>query len=122
LRIITFSNFRENAKPLLKKFQILNVENMCKLELGKLMYLYENGQMLQHLIKLFTKTSNIHEYSYNTRQVINSGLFISAIKLELGKKTIKHRGSNLRNRLNSVSHLFKEKQSMHLLKKDIMQF
>jgi len=53
LRIITFSNFRVSAIPLLKKLQILNVKNIGKLKLGKLMYLYKNGQMLQSLIKLF---------------------------------------------------------------------
>jgi len=104
LRIINFSNIRESAKPLLKKFQILNVLNMCKLEIDKLLYLYENGQMPQRFIKLFTKTSNIHEY--NTRQAINSGLFIPTIISELGKKTIKYRGNKL---WNSTPHLLKRK-------------
>jgi len=85
---------------------------MLKLELGKLMYLYENGQMPQRLIKLLTKTSNIHEH--NTIQAINSGLFIRTINSELGKKTIKYRSSKL---WNSIPHLLKEKHSMHLFKK-----
>jgi len=40
LRIITFSNFRESDKPLLKKLQILNVEN----------YLYKNRQTPQPVV------------------------------------------------------------------------
>jgi len=57
-------------------------------------------------------TSSIHEY--NTRQAINSGLFIPTINSELGKKTPKYTGSKL---WNSIPHLLKEKQSMHLFKK-----
>ena len=35
--IITFSSFRQIAKPLFKQPKILNKENMCKLELAKIL-------------------------------------------------------------------------------------
>ena len=65
---ITFSSFRQSAKPLSKQLKISNIENMCKLELLKIMFGCNNGQILVRIEQLFTKSSKVQQY--NTRQII----------------------------------------------------
>lgn len=119
MRIITFSNYKHSAKPLLKKLQILNLENMCKLEVGKIMFGCHHGHIPSKLVKLFTKSNKIH--SYNTRQASNDGFFIPKTSSQYGKKTIKFRGSKLWNcipqqikQAPSISN-FKKKFKIYLL-------
>ena len=86
MRIITFSCYRLSAKPLFKQLKILNIESMSKLELAKIMYGCNNGQIPIRIEQLFTKTSKVHQY--NTRQIINAGFFIPRIYSQSGKKSL----------------------------------
>ena len=119
MRIITFSSFRQSAKPLFKQLKILNIESMSKLELAKIMHGCNNGQIPVRIEQIFTKSSKVHQY--NTRQTINDGFFIPRIYSQSGKKSLQYRGSKLWNSIPSkIKKLplssFKKEYSLILLK------
>ena len=45
MKIISFGSFRRSAKSMFKQLKILNVENMCKRKLAKIMHECNNGQI-----------------------------------------------------------------------------
>ena len=119
MRIITFSSFRQSAKPLFKQLKILNIESMSKLELAKIMHGCNNGQIPVRIEQIFTKSSKVHQY--NTRQTINDGFFIPRIYSQSGKKSLQYRGCKLWNSIPSkIKKLplssFKKEYSLILLK------
>ena len=65
MRIITFSSFSQSAKPLFKQLKILQIESISKLELAKIMYGCNNGQIPVRIEQLLTKTSKIHQINTN---------------------------------------------------------
>ena len=83
---------------------------MSKLELAKIMYGCNNGQIPVRIEHLFTKTSKVHQY--NTRQTVNNP--------QSGKKSLQYRGSKLWNSIPSktkkLPFLSFKKYSVILLK------
>ena len=91
---------------------------MSKLELAKIMYECNTGQIPIRIKQLFTKTSKVHQY--NTRQTINDGFLTPRVYSQSGKKSLQYKGSNLRNSIPSkIKKLslssFKKKYNLILL-------
>lgn len=66
IRAMLNANFTDPSKPLYAKLQILRLDDVYKLELGKYMYQYINNNLPQPLLNMFEWTKDIH--SYQTRQ------------------------------------------------------
>ena len=73
MKIITFTSFRQSAKLLFKHLKKLNVESMSKVELAKITYGCDNGQIPIRVKQLFTKTSKVRQF--NIKQKINDAFF-----------------------------------------------
>ena len=86
LKIIANCCYRTKLSPVYKAQNILKLEDIHKLELGKLMSKIINNRKPQQYIVLFTKAREIHNHS--TRQAKNESIYISQIQTNSGKKSI----------------------------------
>jgi len=64
IRLIAFSSYRSNAEKLYAQLKILNLNDIYKLQIAKLMHKFKHGCLPCVFNYLFTKLDNIH--SYNT--------------------------------------------------------
>ena len=65
IRIVSRSSFDAHASPIFVSFRILKFEDIIKLQIGKVMYLYKNGLLPNSFNDMFLLTYDVH--SYNTR-------------------------------------------------------
>ena len=79
LRIISNSHYRSHSTPLFHKYDILNVYDMYKLEIGVFMYRYFANLIPESFNTFFTKRSDIHNYhtrnNCNLNQTRNKRVF-----------------------------------------------
>ena len=66
IRIVFNVHYRAHTNILFHSNKLLKVEDIYVLQLGSIMYDFENGTLPDALVQLFRKNSQIH--SYNTRQ------------------------------------------------------
>ena len=66
VRIITNSQYNTLAVPLYKQLNILTLDDMHKMQIGKFMYELSQNNLPRKLIDLFTPNCQTHEH--NTRQ------------------------------------------------------
>ena len=65
VRIITFSNYTEESRPLFKSLKILDIYELNTYLTGIFMYWYYHGNLPAYFINFFVQNESIH--SYNTR-------------------------------------------------------
>ena len=65
IRIVSRSPFDAHANPIFVSLRILKFEDIIKLQIGKVMYLYKNGLLPVSFNDMFLLNCDIH--SYNTR-------------------------------------------------------
>ena len=66
IRIIDNAKYNASTKPLFKKWKILCLDDLVKLENAKLMYKYVQNMLPKPLHNLFEKNNKYH--AYNTRR------------------------------------------------------
>ena len=96
VRIISNSHYRSHSGPLFQKYNILNVYNTYKLEVGVFMYLYFKNLLPNSFNSFFTKRSDIHDYYTRNRGNYNQ----TKNKKVFTDKTIRTTGPILWNSLN----------------------
>ena len=69
VRVIDFACYTEHAEPIFKRYNILNLDNLYKLETAKLMFQINQENYSTFLQNEFIQTSKLHHY--NTRQSSN---------------------------------------------------
>ena len=77
VKVIDFASYTAHSEPIFKRFKLLNLDNLYKLETANFMFhIYQenSGNFLQ---KEFMKTSKLH--CYNTRQLSNLGFSLPCI-------------------------------------------
>ena len=75
IRALSSSNLYTPMSSLYKKLNLLKLEDLYKVELGKVMYLYYNKKTPKIFNSFFKKITEIH--SYNIRQVSDSTFFFT---------------------------------------------
>ena len=65
IRIVSRSSFVAHANPIFVSLRILKLEDIIKLQIGKVMYLYKNGLLPNSFNGMFLLNCDVH--SYNTR-------------------------------------------------------
>ena len=96
LRIISNSHYRSHSTPLFHKYDILNVYDMYKLEVGVFMYRYFANLIPESFNTFFTKRCDIH--NYHTRN--NCNLNQTRNKRVFTDRTIRTTGPILWNSLD----------------------
>ena len=96
IRVIDFAKDPAHSKPLFKKYNFLNFDNMYKLEVAKFMLdiYHENGEIFNDL---FIKT-NVR-YHYKTRQSSNDNFSFPLVSMNYKQKSIIYEGVKFWNSL-----------------------
>ena len=68
IRCVYGATYNASAAPLYKELNILNIDSMYKLELGKLMYMHSKSELPTALQSIFLVNIDIHEHNTRARQ------------------------------------------------------
>ena len=91
MRIISFSPFNSsNISLIYKKFAILQLDKIHKLELGKILFKYKNDMLPDRFKDHFASISSIH--SHSTRSRSRNDFFIPRVRTSLAQNTVKVEG------------------------------
>ena len=118
IRVCLFGHKRTLIDNLYKKFQVLKLSDLSKLEYAKFMYKFENNSLPIFFNNYFTKLDSIH--SYNTRQKKQNRYFFPRFSTNFGKNTLHYLGlqtwSKIPPEIKNLSYIgFKKKLKKHLL-------
>lgn len=116
VRNVCHAPYNHESAPLFKQLNVLRLEDILKLQLGKFMYSYVNGLLPQSLQTLFTTNASVHEH--NTRH--RSSAHIVATNNSSIARTFVHEGPkmwlslplNIRNSMSKNSFNFKIKKHL----------
>ena len=81
---MTYSSFRSKLDPLYKYLSLLEVDDIYKLEIGKIVHEMHAGNPPDNLKQLFTPLNQIH--SYATRSATRGAFFWQAAENKYGKQ------------------------------------
>ena len=93
IRIISKSTFDAHTNPIFKNLNILKFENLIKLQIGKIMYLYKNGLLPDSFNDMFLLHSDVH--SYNTRS--KNSFHLPHCRTNIRKFSLRFQGPKLYN-------------------------
>ena len=113
LRIITNSDYLAHTKPLFKKLNILNFDDMIKHQFASIMWDQDHDLLPNSISCFFKPVSQIH--GYNTRMV-SAGKLSENIAIHTsthGKKMFKFTGPRILNNLKD-QHFYKNSKSKNV--------
>jgi len=118
IRLITFSSHRSNAEKLYAKLKILNLNDIYKLQIPKLMHQFKHGCLPSVFNYLFTKLDNIH--TYNTRQKTSQEYIVPRKRLATAQKSLAYIVVKIWESLDQnlkvqPFYVFKKKCKLHFL-------
>ena len=90
---MTYSSFRSKLDPLYKYLNLLKVDDIYKLEIGKIVHKMRAGNPPDNFKQLFTPLNQIH--SYATRSATRGAFFWQAAENNYGKRSLKHLGPKI---------------------------
>ena len=95
VRIITFSNYTEESRPLFKSLKILDIYELNTYLTGIFMYWYYHGNLPAYFINFFVQNESIH--SYGTRSATK--IHIEFKRTNYAKFSLKYKGATMWNSL-----------------------
>lgn len=121
LRLMNKTTWKDHTENnvLYQKFELLKVDDIYRLELGKFMYLYQTKALPKVFETYFLDLTQAH--NHNTRAKSNNNYFLPSIKTNSGKNSIRFHGVQLWNKLpvtlkHYSFHCFKKAYAEMLLK------
>ena len=112
VRIITFSNYTEESRPLFKSLKILDIYELNTYLTGIFMYWYYHGNLPVYFINFFVQNESIH--SYGTRSATK--IHIEFKRTNYAKFSLKYKGATM---WNSLPDDFKNIDSFNRFKKGL---
>jgi len=118
IRLIAFSSYGSNAEKLYAQLKILNLNDIYKLQIAKLMHKFKHDCLPSVFNHLFTKLDNIH--SYNTRQKTFQEYIVPRKILAIAQKSLAYTGVKIWESLDQnlkvqPFYIFKKKCKLHFL-------
>ena len=95
MRFIPFGHY--DLKPIYKEMDILQVDDIYTLEVGKFMYKFINGLLPENFHEYFKYVSNVHQH--NTRTARNMCLYPIRSNTKFSKNTLKYKGVEVWNKI-----------------------
>ena len=117
VRLMNFANFSEHSEPLFKKFGILNIYKLCKLQTGMLIFDLKNKNLASNELRYFEPIS----HSHNTRSLIKSNFYVQRVNSTRSQKSVIYSGTIFWNSLPldlkiiTSRNKFKRNLKIHLL-------
>ena len=120
IRILTKCRVSDRITPRFHDLQILQVNDMFKYEIGKLMHQYTHKKLPEHFNNYFTYMSKVH--SYSTRNNVTNQIAQPRFSTSRSQKSFKFIGAKLWNEISySIKQLsypkFKSEYKNFLLSK-----
>ena len=103
IRIIAKAPLRSKLTPQYKKYQILKLEDLCLLEIGKIMYLFSHDKLSTRFCHYFYDSAN--SYTYTTRNSSINSLYLTRSTTARTQRTIKYIGVKV---WNNIPHNIKQ--------------
>ena len=97
IRIVPRSSFDAHPNPIFESLRILKFEDIIKLQIGKVMYLYKNGLLPDSFNDMFLLNCDIH--SYNTRN--KNSFRLPYCRTNVKKFSLRFQGPKIFNSLGS---------------------
>ena len=97
IRIVSRSSFDAHTNPIFVSLRILKFEDIIKLQIGKVMYLYKNGLLPVSFNDMFLLNCDIH--SYNTRN--KNSFRLPYCRTNVRKFSLRFQGPKIFNSLSS---------------------
>ena len=95
VKIIGSGAWRDHATPYYKKLNILKLEDVHKLEVGKLMFKNDKNTLPESFTNFFTETHSVH--SHNTRASSRKDLAVPRFATNCLQQSIKYQGVTIWN-------------------------
>ena len=117
IRTISNSHYRSHTGPLFKKYNILNIHDTFKLNLGSFMYKHHTGQLPNIFSEYFTKHEQTH--NYNTRNAQDYS--INKTKKSFSDRAVRNCGPSFWNSLeNDIKKCKDTKEFRNNLKSNLL--
>ena len=108
---MTYSFFRTKITPLYKKLNLLKLDDIYSLELGKIIHKYHSGNLPDNVNHLFTPVNQVHCHA--TRSATRGAYFWQMAHTKYGKRSLRH--DKIDPSLHDSSQLTFKKQYRDLL-------
>ena len=99
---MTYSSFRTKITPLYKKLNLLKLDEIYSLELGKIMHKYHSGNLPDNFNYLFTPVNQAHCHAM--RSATRGAYFWQMGHTKYGKRSLKHLGHKIWDKINLSLH------------------
>ena len=98
IRITTGSKYRAHAEPLFHQLQCLKLNDICKLEMAKLMYRINNNMISSTKANDFQLISQCHDHETRLRN--NRNYCLPRVRTKLGQNMTIFSRAKIRNGIN----------------------
>ena len=88
--------------PLHKKLNVLKLDDIYSLELGKIMHKFHSGNLPDNFNHLFTPVNQVHCHA--TRSATRGASFWQMARNKYGKWSLKHPGAKIRDNIDPSVH------------------
>jgi len=116
IRIIAKAAYNDHSSPLFRKYNILNIDDIYKSQLGRFMYSFYSNILPQPLLDMYTLNHTVH--SYGTRR--QNEVHYDPIKTPIMLRSFIHNAPNLWSKLpSSVKEANSRKSFVNRIKKHL---
>ena len=102
IRAMTYSSFRTKITPLYMKLNLLKLDDIYSLELGKIMHKFRSGNLPDNFNHLFTPVNQVHCHA--TRSATRGAYFWQMAHTKYGKRSLRHLGPKIWHKIDPSLH------------------
>ena len=102
IRAMTYSSFRTKIAPLYEKLNLLKLDDIYSLELGKTMHKFHSGNLLDNFNHLFTPVNQVDCHA--TRSAARGAYFWQMAHTKYGKRSLRHLGPKIWDKIDPSLH------------------
>ena len=119
VRILSKTSYRSHTNPLFAELNILKMDDLFNLNLGKFMFKYKHGLLPASTNDCFKSVSSVH--SHGTRSASKGDYYVNYNRTSLSKNSLIPRCVSFWNNLNtdltrlSTLNVFAKKLKTHLI-------
>ena len=102
IRAMAYSSFRTKITQLHKKLNLLKLDDIYSLELGKIMHKFHPGNLPDNFNHLFTPVNHVHCHA--TRSATRGAYFWQRAHTKYGKRSLRHLGPKIWDKIDPSLH------------------
>ena len=99
---MTYSSFRTKITPLCKKLNLLKLDDIYSLELGKIIHKFYSGHLPENFNHIFTPVNQVRCHAM--RSAITGAYFWQMAHTKYGKRSLRHLGPKIWDKIDPSLH------------------